>query len=50
MKKIKWLSVGIALFAGLCVTSCSDDDADNRIQVKADDAPEAKVQVMAFGL
>ena len=48
MKKIKWLSVGIALFAGLCVTSCSDDDADNRIQVKADDAPEAKVQANGF--
>lgn len=48
MKKIKWLSVGIALFAGLCVTSCSDDDADNRIQAKADDAPEAKVQANGF--
>lgn len=48
MKNLKWLSVGIALFAGVCVTSCSDDDADNRIQVKADDAPEAKVQSNGF--
>ena len=48
MKNLKWLSVGIALFAGVCVTSCSDDDADNRIQVKADDAPEAKVQANGF--
>lgn len=48
MKNLKWLSVGIALFAGVCVTSCSDDDADNRIQVKADDAAEAKVQANGF--
>lgn len=48
MKNLKWLSVCIALFAGVCVTSCSDDDADNRIQVKADDAPEAKVQANGF--
>ncbi len=47
MKNLKWLSVGIVLFAGVCVTSCSDD-ADNRIQVKADDAPEAKVQANGF--
>lgn len=48
MRKFDYLFAGILLFAGVGVTSCSDDNVDNRIQVKADDAPEAKVSADGF--
>lgn len=48
MKKINWLTVGFALFVGACIASCSDDEANNHVQIKADDVVEASVQSGGF--